>query len=40
MLAVDAAKIMLKKNIGALPIIQDEKLIGIITRTDLLKTIS
>lgn len=38
--AAQAAKIMLKNNIGALPIIQDDKLIGIVTRTDLLKTIS
>jgi len=40
MTAKQAAKIMLKNNIGALPILQDDKLIGIVTRTDLLKTIS
>ena len=36
---IDAAKIMMKNNIGALPIIENDKLIGIISRTDLLKTI-
>jgi CBS domain-containing protein len=40
MSAVDAATIMIKNNVGALPIIKDEKLIGIVSRTDLLKTIS
>ena len=38
--ASQAAKIMLKNNIGALPILQENKLVGIVTRTDLLKTIS
>ena len=38
--AVDAATIMIKNNVGALPIIKDNKLIGIVSRTDLLKTIS
>jgi CBS domain-containing protein len=33
------AKIMRKQNIGALPILQDNALIGIVTRTDLLRTI-
>ncbi len=36
---VDAAKIMMKNNIGALPLLKDDKLVGIITRTDLIKTI-
>ncbi len=36
----EAARIMLKKHIGFLPIIDDNKLTGIITRTDLLKTIN
>lgn len=35
----NAAKIMLEKNVGALPILKDNKLIGIISRTDLLQTI-
>jgi len=35
----DAAQIMLKHNLGALPIVEKEKLVGIISRTDLLKTI-
>ncbi len=34
-----AASIMLEENIGALPIIENDKLIGIVTRTDLLKTL-
>jgi CBS domain-containing protein len=38
--ATDAAKLMLKHNVGALPVINKETLIGIVTRTDLLKTIS
>jgi len=36
----EAAKIMQNNNIGALPILDDKKIIGIVTRTDLLKTIS
>jgi predicted transcriptional regulator len=35
----DSAKLMLKHDIGSLPIIDDDKLIGIITRTDILKTV-
>lgn len=35
----DAAQLMLKHNVGALPLIENEKLVGMITRTDLLKTI-
>jgi len=37
--ATDAAKLMIKNNIGALPIIEHGKLTGILSRTDLLKTI-
>ena len=36
---LDAAKIMMKNNIGALPLLKDDKLVGIVTRTDLIKTI-
>jgi len=39
MTASDAAKIMLKKNLGALPLVENGKLIGIVSRTDLLNTI-
>jgi len=39
MTVTDAANEMLKKNIGALPIIKNDKVVGIITRTDLLNTI-
>lgn len=35
----DAALLMLKHDIGALPIVDEDKLIGIITRTDILKTV-
>jgi CBS domain-containing protein len=38
--AVDAAKLMIKYNIGALPVLKENSLAGIVTRTDLLKTIS
>ena len=37
--AIEAAKLMLKNNIGALPLLEHGKLIGIISRTDLLNTI-
>lgn len=37
--AAQAAALMLKKNVGALPLIKENKLIGIISRTDLLNTI-
>jgi CBS domain-containing protein len=36
----EAAKIMDKNNLGALPLIKSDKIIGIISRTDLLKTIN
>lgn len=35
----EAARIMLKKNVGFLPILENNKLSGVVTRTDLLKTI-
>jgi len=35
--AADAAAIMAKKKIGALPVLQKERLVGIITATDILK---
>jgi CBS domain-containing protein len=35
----DAAQLMLKQNVGALPVLEKEKLVGMVTRTDLLKTI-
>ena len=38
--AKGAASLMLKHNVGALPIIENDKIIGIISRTDLLNTIS
>jgi CBS domain-containing protein len=38
--ATDAAKLMMKHHIGSLPVIEDDILIGIVTRTDLLKTVS
>ena len=37
--AEDAAKIMIKNNIGSLPLIENNNIKGIVTRTDLLKTI-
>ncbi|MCK5636834.1 MAG: CBS domain-containing protein [Thermoplasmatales archaeon] len=39
MTATVAASIMIKKNVGVLPILQNDKLIGIVSRTDLLNTI-
>jgi CBS domain-containing protein len=37
--AAQAAVVMLKKNVGALPLLEKNKIIGIISRTDLLNTI-
>lgn len=36
----DAASIMLEKNVGSLPVIKNDELIGMITRTDVLKTVT
>ena len=36
----DAAKLMLEHNIGSLPILDNDSLVGMVTRTDLLKTIA
>jgi len=36
--AADAAAIMVKNKIGALPVIRNKKLVGIITATDILKS--
>ena len=35
--AADAAAIMAKRKIGALPVVQNKKLVGIITATDILR---
>ena len=35
--AADAAAIMVKRKIGALPVMSNKKLVGIITATDILK---
>ena len=35
--AAEAAVIMVKNNIGALPVVRNKKLVGIITATDILK---
>jgi CBS domain-containing protein len=34
---VDAARIMYKHSIGTLPVVEDEKVVGIITRTDVVR---
>lgn len=34
----EAANVMIKNNIGFLPVIENEKIIGVVTRTDLIKT--
>jgi CBS domain-containing protein len=34
-----AAQLMMSQNVGSLPILEHERLIGMVTRTDLLKTI-
>jgi CBS domain-containing protein len=36
---VDAARVMLKDKIGSLPVVEDGRLVGIITETDLLREI-
>lgn len=36
----DAAKIMLENNVGSLPVVDSGKISGIVTRTDILKTIN
>jgi len=36
----DAAKVMLKMNAGALPLLTDEVIAGIVSRTDVLRTVS
>jgi CBS domain-containing protein len=36
---IDAAKVMLKHNVGALPVVQGDVIKGIVTRTDLLRTL-
>lgn len=38
--ASEAAKIMVKHNIGALPVMEHNSIIGIVSRTDLIKTIA
>jgi len=35
----DAAQLMMKENIGALPLYENDRLVGMVTRTDLLRTI-
>lgn len=37
--AADAAKMMIQHHVGCLPVMQNEKILGVITRTDLLRTI-
>ncbi len=34
---VDALRIMSVKNIGRIPVVQDDRIVGIVTRTDILK---
>ena len=36
----EAAKIMIKNNVGFLPLMNNNKVVGVISRTDLLRTIS
>lgn len=38
--AANAAKIMMKENVGSLALLEGDKLTGIVTRTDLLKTLT
>ncbi|DAC72506.1 MAG TPA: hypothetical protein DSN98_04770 [Thermoplasmata archaeon] len=35
----DAAQLMYNQNVGSLPLMENERLVGMVTRTDLLKTI-
>lgn len=37
--ASQAAKLMLEKNISGIPVVEDEELVGIITKTDIIKGI-
>jgi len=37
--AKEAANIMIREEIGALPVLSNNKLVGIVSRTDLLNTI-
>jgi len=39
MTITNAAQLMMARNVGSLPILEHERLIGMVTRTDLLKTI-
>jgi CBS domain-containing protein len=32
----DAARLMVEKNVGALPVVEDERLIGLVTEGDLI----
>lgn len=36
----EAAKLMMKHSIGSLPVIDNEEIVGMVTRTDLLRTVS
>jgi CBS domain-containing protein len=36
----EAAKVMIDNSIGSLPVVDDEEMVGMVTRTDLLKTVS
>jgi len=38
--AAIAADIMLKNNVGGLPVVEDDKLIGIITKTDIMRKVA
>jgi CBS domain-containing protein len=35
----DTAQMMMKHNVGALPILENDILVGMVTRTDVIKTI-
>jgi CBS domain-containing protein len=34
---IDALRIMSTRNIGRIPIVHDDRIVGIVTRTDILK---